>query len=489
MSQLVRIFLDNAVRFQLTQELRANPHFLSELKRDLVFPNPAYKQAERFKRSTRGIPENLTYYTWHPDTQVLEVPRGYLSTLTELLSRHGCQFHVADRRLSRPFSPPVSSRIQLREYQVKAIGAATNAPHQMGAIEAPAGSGKTQMGLEIVARLGESTLWLTHTHDLAKQAKDRAVQYLGLEPDEVGLLGEGEWRLGPRFTIGIIATLAQRNLSEIRDRFGLVIIDEVHHTPARTWQKVVHQFPARYRFGLTATPERGDDLEPVMHLFLGPTVCKVTHEDVLRSEALILPRLVKVPVSCEKTPQAWEDYCREKMTNPDAVLNYNRLLDELLNDPQRNRKIVTTIIKEAQGHSCLVLSERVAHCYQLQQMLHETLQEWGVPGLLKSEVIHGSLAKEKRNEIVQQMRDGHLDILFAVDIAKEGLDIPRLDRLFITAGGRSEREIKQGVGRTMRVCKGKEDSVVFDFVDQNLDIFRHQYYARRRVYKQLGMVS
>jgi superfamily II DNA or RNA helicase len=85
------------------------------------------------------------------------------------------------------------------------------------------------------------------------------------------------------------------------------------------------------------------------------------------------------------------------------------------------------------------------------------------------------------------MVSGELDVLFAVDIAKEGLDIPRLDRLFLVAGGRNEAELEQKVGRIQRACPGKLDAVVFDIVDERIGVLRAQYYARRKVYKSLGL--
>jgi len=141
------------------------------------------------------------------------------------------------------------------------------------------------------------------------------------------------------------------------------------------------------------------------------------------------------------------------------------------------------LARECLGHSSLVLSERVEHC----EWLKNEIYEYG-PGV-RAAVIHGKLNKTKRREVLAAMESGELDILFAVDIAKEGLDIPRLDRLFLVGGGRNEAEVEQKVGRIQRPFAGKEDAVVFDFVDEKIGVFQNQFWARRRVYRKLGIVT
>lgn len=89
--------------------------------------------------------------------------------------------------------------------------------------------------------------------------------------------------------------------------------------------------------------------------------------------------------------------------------------------------------------------------------------------------------------ILEAMNSGDMDVLFAVDIAKEGLDIPRLDRLFLVAGGRNAGEVEQKIGRVQRPFPGKSGAVVYDLVDEKIGVFKAQHWARRKVYKSLGL--
>ncbi len=354
----------------------------------------------------------------------------------------------------------------------------------------------TSMGLEILARIGQPALWLTHTRDLMDQARDRAAEFLSMPRGEIGMIGAGQDKAGPRLTVALVQALAQRgSLGALTERFGAVLIDEVHHAPARTWQFVVGQFPARYRFGVTGSLKRADGLEVIAHLVLGPTVAEITRDQVRVSGGTITPRLVVIRT--EAVSQAWEEFQRRHeawaaLKANQAVggfipreprMDYHAVLDEILADPERNRLIVETVLQHAAGHCSLVLSERVAHCEALAAMLRVRAP------VIRAAVIHGGLGKTERRQIIGAARSGELDVLCAVDIAKEGLDIPRLDRLHRVAGGRDPVEVKQTVGRIQRVCPGKADAVVFDYVDFGIGVLRAQHYARRKVYKELGMIG
>ena len=161
---------------------------------------------------------------------------------------------------------------------------------------------------------------------------------------------------------------------------------------------------------------------------------------------------------------------------------YADILREIIESHPRNELILDTLKKECPSHCSLVLSKRVEHCRYLANMLADATPS------LKASVIHGKMSKNQRDEIIEKMKSGKLDVLFAVNIAKEGLDIPRLDRLFLVCSGRNEAEVEQMVGRIQRAYSGKDDAVVFDFVDDKISMFYAQHLARRRVYKKLGMI-
>lgn len=475
--------------------------FEQAVKADNAIDNPAYAEAVKHGRSTFGIRPRIILCQFDQAANALTLPRGYAGRLLWLLKRHGIEAQVEDVRRELPMVL-YRSKIQLRPYQVPAVEALLRATQ--GILEAPAGSGKTEMGLEIVAKIGQPALWLAHTLDLAEQVMARAEASLGIPRSEIGLIGNGVCRVGERLTIGIIQTLArmvnlptatnETRLCDIASLFGLVLLDECHHSASTSWSTVIDQLPARWRYGVTATKDRADGLTILIDRFIGPTLAKIDRSVVEASGGTIVPELRTVKTETrspayerheqrlKKYKQQCEEYKLRDIQEPrKPMLRYNDVLDDILNDQQRNELIIQTLIQECPGHRSLVLSERVDHCETLSEMLT-------VPGL-RDAVVHGKLPKRKRDGIIQAMTNGNLDILFAVDLAKEGLDIPRLDRLFLVAGGRNESELEQKVGRIQRAFAGKRDAIVWDFVDEAVGVLRAQYWARRKVYKRLGMLE
>ncbi|MGX1402358.1 superfamily II DNA or RNA helicase [Bradyrhizobium japonicum] len=136
--------------------------------------------------------------------------------------------------------------------------------------------------------------------------------------------------------------------------------------------------------------------------------------------------------------------------------------------------------RESAGNYSLVLSDRVEHLNILKPMLENVL-----PGI-RIEVLTGNLPKKKRKQLMEEARNKQIDILLATQLAREGLDIPHLNRLFLTYPKKSPSSVQQEVGRIMRPSEGKENAVVFDFIDDN-GILYSQFRKRRAVYKEIGM--
>lgn len=482
---VAQITLDSTLRVTpFTRD--AHLELTQRLQADTTMDNPEYAKRKRLNRSTYNVPAVLRFYEYDRTTQTLILPRGYWPRLHDHLHRLAIAHDVEDRRVTL-LPVPFHSRIELRDYQIPAVEALIH--EEEGILEAPCGAGKTECGLEIVARIGQPALWLAHTQDLAEQAIRRAAK-IGLAAGEIGFIGGGRRRIGARLTVGLVQTLAGIDDPELLSSFGLVILDECHHSgSAPTWQAVAHKLPARYRYGVTATLDRGDGMDVAARLYLGPTRHVITQADMAAGGGLIIPRLVVIRLPGRsavwdaqiKERERWEASGR-RFREP--RIDYNALMADLLGNPDRNAKIIWNIITNADGHATLVLTDRIEHCQALYNLLS------GCPGLAgRARVFHGGLAKAARADILAAARDGEVDVLIAADLANEGLDLPRLDRLHLVAGGRNAALLKQRIGRLMRPAPGKADAVVFDYVDVEIGILQTQYYARCKVYRELGMMA
>jgi superfamily II DNA or RNA helicase len=101
-------------------------------------------------------------------------------------------------------------------------------------------------------------------------------------------------------------------------------------------------------------------------------------------------------------------------------------------------------------------------------------------------VITGKTKREVRQAALEDMREGRANILFAsYNLAKEGLDIPRLSRLYMLTPHRDSAVIEQAIGRIARVHPDKTDARCYDFVDNT--IYAQKCFKRRlRIYRKIG---
>ena len=134
------------------------------------------------------------------------------------------------------------------------------------------------------------------------------------------------------------------------------------------------------------------------------------------------------------------------------------MLNYLAENTKRNEQIVLDIIAEKE-HSCLILSDRLEHLKELMSLL---------PGNMKAKAvfISGKSKAKERDKAMEDMRAGDMKYLFATySLAKEGLDIPRLDRLFLVTPQKDYAVVTQSIGRIARTFEGKDEPIAYDYVD------------------------
>jgi len=431
--------------------------------------NPKFLEAQAAGRSTWGMEQHILNFMMMPDGSFL-IPRGCRTWLISRAKELGIPYDVVDNRTKFDHLEIDSSRIKYRPYQFDAIlHLVSEAPE--GVLVAPAGSGKTVMGLSIIPLVGQPTLWLTHTGPLADQAKERAEFFLP-NIGEIGLIGRGKWKKGEVLTIGMIQTLVRNpeKLIKMRDEWGMIILDEAHHCPARTFLEVVTHVNSYYTYGLTATPYRRDKLEVLMFQALGEDKTVIPMEEVAKYGGIVLPTVRYRAVHSKRID-----------TN-----NIQQILKFIIANTKRNRMIVGDVIKEAvQGRFCIVISDRREHC--------ETLHTLISAGWDKTSIATGKYSKKYVREQVEKYNNGEITVLVATfALLGEGFDVPFLDRAFITMPFRAEAKAEQLIGRIQRSHPGKKDAIVYDYVDVDIGVIENQFFNKRRdcryrTYTRLGV--
>lgn len=436
--------------FQPTKEL------VAFFDRKLTFDNPEYYKKEALGKWTGGTPKTLSLMKRVGNSII--VPFGMLEEVFRRKDSFDCIKNCVKQGLE---AIQYKSAINPYDYQEEAIKAALS--KRNGVIVAPCGSGKTQIGLEIIARLGKKALWLTHTADLLKQSMERAKSVFGIDESKYGTITEGKINIGSAITFATVQTMCNIDLKEVRNYFDVIIVDEAHHivgTPTRLqmFYKVISSLSARYKFGLTATPRRSDGLIGCMYALLGEKVYEVTKKQV---ESNLCPVEVQF-VNLKYTP----DY--GVVLASDGTLQYTSLITDIVENEDRNKQLAEHIASVS-GKG-LVLTDRVQHV----KTLSNALNALG----LKCATLYGSVGRSQRNIVISKLKNGEINLIIATfALAKEGLDIPDLDNVFFTTPQKNETTVVQSAGRVARKAEGKKMGRVYDYVD-NFGMLRS--WARRR---------
>ena len=428
-----------------------------EIATRLIYPNPKFIENERLGFSNFGIPEHIRLYQENGD--FIFFPRGLVRDLFDL--NQG--LNVVDHTVTNPvvFAP---SRIILKPYQEPAVWALLK--HNQGILVAPPGSGKTILGIEAIVKRSQKSLVLVHTKDLLEQWCVRFREFTNIEPC---IIQEGRFDINKKVTVGMIQSLNRPLERNLVNQFGLVLLDEAHHCPAYTFQNLINQFPARYRYGLTATPERRDGLSFILTGVMGPVIYHIRRDDLFDNGEVMKPVIKAVHTNLYMS----------------IVESYGDMIVAITADEDRNEYILDFVSREAKtGHFCLVLSERIDHVHLLWEQF--CVQHPNI----SSACITSRSSKKIRDGVLKAMNRGEIRVLFSTKLADEGLDMPRLDRLFLTCPVRSINKVNQQVGRIMRRFPGKKDAVVFDFRDSLISLAESQYQTRlRRVYNDFDVLE
>ena len=440
-------------------------------KDHLTLPNPDYYKKERMGLWTGKTPETISLWrmgrTEPSHLPMLEMPFGVFREVRHLLDNVQVLFQDHDH-------VDYGAPIPLYDYQQDAVDAIYN--KRYGILQSQCGSGKTQCMLALIQRYGVKALWLTHTADLLRQSKERAERYM--DSSLMGTITEGKVNIGSGITFATVQTMSKMDLKPYRDYWGVIVCDECHRVVGSTnglamFEKVLNSLACGHKYGCSGSVHRADGLIRATFALLGRVVYTVPETAV---EALVEP----VSVCTVQTDAVMP----EEAVKDDGSIVWAKLINGLCADSGRNGLIVDELIKNY-GHSCLILSDRLSHLETLMDMLPEDMR---TDAVMISGRMTSKKGKAEREAAIEQMRTGEKKYLFSsYGLSKEGLDIPRLERLFLTTPQKDEAVIIQSLGRIARKFEGKAKPVCIDFVDGKIGIMVGMWKKRMRIYRQKGV--
>ena len=436
---------------------------LAWCKKNLTIANPEYAKKARMGFWLGDTPKTLSLYETRGNELVL--PFGTLRSIPKTITDNAV--------CTSEFAPPVvidfKANVPLYDYQEVAVNAMIAA--KFGILQSAAGSGKTQMGIALATKLGRRTLWLCHTLDLIKQSKERAERYMS--KDLMGTITEGKVNLGEGITFATIQTMCKLDLAQYRDYWDCIITDEVHRvsgspTAVTQYQKVLNSLSARHKYGLSATVHRSDGMIQATYALVGEIAYQVPDEAV--ADKIMKVGIYPVGTGVEISRQA---------LNTDGTLNYTKLITYLTENAARNKLIADSI----ERRPSLILSDRLNHLEDIMNLLPADMRKDAV-------MISGKMTTKKgkaeREQALEDMRTGRKKYLFATySLAKEGLDVPRLERLYLATPQKDYAVVTQSIGRIARTFEGKDAPIAYDFVD-NIAYLVKSYKKRCTTYRKNG---
>ena len=414
--------------------------------------NPELANAERLGYSTHGIPPQIVEYLADDENGLYRFPRELAAMLDE---------PIEDRTVwGRDASFP--EKITLRPYQVEPVSAMTEElrTYGGGVLKAPPGAGKTVCSLKIAGDLGRKTVVLVHKSFLLNQWADRIEEFLGVK---AGVVWQDRYETDAPIVVAMMQTLNARDFGDdFYRQFGLVIVDETHRAAADSFRDAVVKFPARYRLGVTATPERKDELEWIFFAHIGPIAVEM---EIERDD----PEVYLIPTPLKRVDEHREGLMRAG--KPDFV----KTVTAVVESEARNDQILEFIADAyANGRRAIVFSDRRKHLEALAESFADLSDE------------HASDYGFYVGGMTEKQRDASASkqVLFSTyQFAQEGLDIAELDTCVLAS---PKSSIIQVVGRIQRVVEGKPRPIVVDFVDEGLTLSTALARKRLRQYADEG---
>ena len=489
----VKIAIDKCMKISgLSDEL------LTVIKRDLTIPNPKYDSVKKYSRYAYTKVSPYLMYFKVLDYETIEVPVGYLCS--EFSVREKLQAIVEDYRVANKILFP-RFVLELRETQKKAVenffSYNKNELQMYGVCQLATGKGKSILALKIAKDLGAKTLIVVHKDDLVKGWKEDIQKAFNNKAD-VGLIKAKSRTVGKHFTIATVQTLSRMDESEIEklyDKFTLVVQDECHHCPATTFA-IVANFRARYRLGLTATPERTDGLSKVIEFYFGKPfyVYKSTQED-----EDILPVVVKHRVvDFEYTPRyrvisgrkVILPYDPRKKTTGSLIteLPYGErpkvppFYMDTVSVSNAVEQVCKDIVSEYQrGHSCVVFFSQKESCRKYKEYLSQFISDKDIL------LYYGD---NNDNDLTLKTASGRRKCVTLTTYAKatEGTNVVQWEVAFFVSSMNNGKNTEQAVGRIRRRGKVEklDKAVVYDYDYTNVYGLKRHYYTRKERYEHLG---
>jgi len=459
---------------------------LNFLKRLASFKNPMFYRQQAMRLSTYGHPPIISCAD--ETTDYLCLPRGCEMDLFTELEQFSIDVHLIDKtycgkRIDVAFNGHLIDEQPLALKQLL--------DHDIGILSGTAAFGKTVVAIKLIAERKVNTLILVDKVGLLKQWQKRLSDFLIInetlpeldvtagkkrgrkkKASVIRQIGAGKNALSGIVDIAIMQSLSRRG--EVKDcvkDYGMIIADECHHASAFSYESIMKTTPAKYVYGLTATPARKDGHHSILFMHCGP----IRYRDSAKKQAekrpfdhYIIPRFTSL-----RTP----------LNREEKDVTIQELYSEIVDNNTRNQQIIEDVLESyRRGRKCIILTLRTAHVELLAKRLSEE-----VPDVV---TLRGGMGSKTTREVFERIADTPADknlILVATgSFIGEGFDEPRLDTLFLVMPISWKGTLQQYAGRIHRLYNDKKEVRIYDYVDIHIKMLERMYQKRLTGYASMG---
>lgn len=409
---------------------------------------------------TTGVEWNYRFYkSDHPDDyrrffETFDLLFQYYSepVTPELLKDYALQwkkplFVRAEEKAAPAVKPP---KPEPRGAQIEALYYLKQARLEgveKGIVVAATGVGKTHLAA-FDALPFERVLFLAHREEIVNQAyhvfetvrpSSRLGFCVGKRKDE-----------GADLYFSTVQTLSRQDNLQVfpPDYFDYIVVDEFHHAAAESYRSVLDYFQPRFLLGLTATPFRMDNKD-IFALCDDNVIYEISLKQAIERDLLVPFRYYAI---YDPT-----DYDQVKVTNGSYVVED---LEKELSRGERADLILSNYHNLA-GERTLGFCVSIKHA----EYMAKYFTDHGV----KSAAVHsggtpGSDCTMDRHKAIELLENGDIQVIFAVDIFNEGVDIPAVDTVMFLRPTESYVIFLQQLGRGLRKYPAKDYLTVIDFI-------------------------
>lgn len=460
--------------------LNLMPRLQNQIRSMAAFDNPVFYKNKRLGYSNYY---NFSAIYMGKDTEgYIRIPRGLRDNLISSCKEAGIDYEIVDHReKGRPIR--VSFQGDLRTQQN--LAAERLLAYDHGILSAATAFGKTVVCSYLIAERKVNTLILLQSKDLLEQWVEELKKFLSIDEElpvyktksgrekrrdsVIGILHGSKNTLTGIVDVAMVGSMYSKgNFNEWINSYGMVIMDECHHCGSNTSIEVMEKVNARYVYGVSATPKRGDNLEKVTYMLLGPIRHSYTAKERAVEQGIghyVYPRYTRVIDTNES---------RNNINGAYSLISTSAVRNDMILEDTR------ACVKE--GRTPVILTK-----YKEQaKYLYDNLQRDADRVFL----LYGDYSDKENSDVRRKLKEVSKEqslILVATgQKIGEGFDYPRLDTLMLAAPVSFAGRLEQYIGRLNRDYEGKKEVIVYDYVDSHIRFFDNMYAKRLRTYKRIG---